>query len=396
MKRIISIIFLLFFYHCCFSQKTHSDSIVYVKEYVTAKILSVYIPDYLAKNKNETKKRNRYNLIKTQLETNSLVSPLPFDTLVSLLGNDFLNTKDEFVNVVRQIKTDSFDSVITKIFAINVLKFSNANTLHDKLSSEIIDYNKNVNIEQEANRDSGKDTTPKNDTNLNNFSFKLDLLNIIIISLFFLIILSFIFLIRINNRLTRHRVEIEDLKSSGKSNMIPNYQGVPSDIRLLKDRVTELEKNQKQLENTISQNDLINKKPQQQYTEPNYRTLQPEDRNISDQQNITKQETTIFYMTSPIGELFYSNSKSMDYRKGFAMYKFYLQSNKNESLFDFISDDETIKMIRNNEMGVIRPACKMENDPTQNTTKVITTERGIARLEGDNWKIIKKAIIKFE
>ena len=47
-------------------------------------------------------------------------------------------------------------------------------------------------------------------------------------------------------------------------------------------------------------------------------------------------------------------------------------------------------------MGVIRPACKMENDPTQNTSKVITTEKGIARLEGDNWKIIKKATIKFE
>ena len=102
-------------------------------------------------------------------------------------------------------------------------------------------------------------------------------------------------------------------------------------------------------------------------------------------------------MGTPYNDLFLSNSKQEEYRKGYAMYRFQpLANRRDEALFEFISDEETLKLIRNNNLDVVRTACKMMGNAGPDTKYVRTTEKGQARLDGDNWKITKKASIKFE
>jgi uncharacterized protein YoxC len=104
----------------------------------------------------------------------------------------------------------------------------------------------------------------------------------------------------------------------------------------------------------------------------------------------------VFYMGSPIDNYFSIKSKSFNYVPGQAVYKFVQREGLNNAEFEFLSDSETVKFVREDWMHIINPACKKLNQASKNTNSIITTQRGKAIYDNERWVIIDKATIKFE
>ena len=122
----------------------------------------------------------------------------------------------------------------------------------------------------------------------------------------------------------------------------------------------------------------------------------PNNRVILKQQIIQENKQPVkFYMGMPDGPVFPGYSKSPIYKTGISMFEF-TEAGGNTAKFRMISDAETIKFIKNTFIDNIKPACIINNLPNTDTTKIDTTDFGIAVFEGDNWKIEKQATIKFE
>jgi hypothetical protein len=103
-----------------------------------------------------------------------------------------------------------------------------------------------------------------------------------------------------------------------------------------------------------------------------------------------------FYMGVPVENYFSINSKSYDYNPALQPYRFFQKNGFDEAQFEVISDPETIKFVRSDLMYIFNPACKMLNNATSSTNSVVTVQKGKAIYDNEKYKIIDKAVIRFE
>lgn len=118
----------------------------------------------------------------------------------------------------------------------------------------------------------------------------------------------------------------------------------------------------------------------------------------SPQENFVKKEKRnnieIFYMTYPVGNYFPITAKS-DTRDN-TIYKFKVRPNKMEADFEVHTGGAPIQDLVNMVQTYIKPACDEENMPSTQVKTIVTSQAGLAVLEGDKWIIKKKALIRYE
>ena len=102
----------------------------------------------------------------------------------------------------------------------------------------------------------------------------------------------------------------------------------------------------------------------------------------------------VFYMTFPVGNYFPISAKS-DSREN-TIYKFKVRPNKTEADFEVHTAGAPIQDLIGLAQTYIKPACDEENMPSQQTKNIVTSQAGLAVLEGDKWIIKKKALIRYE
>jgi hypothetical protein len=214
----------------------------------------------------------------------------------------------------------------------------------------------------------------------NYISISVDLLILV------LIIAAFI---KLNTRLSRQRNEIEKIKD----NLLSSAQNRTNSSHNTDDRYSHsINLLKKEMSEITAEFSRIKQPADKKSTKDTYQQKAEVDRNVV----VFNEASKEFFMGVPYENSFTVNSKSETYLLGKAMYKFLIGNTQSEADFEFISDSETIKYIQNNNLEIVRPACVLENSPTQNTIKVVTVKKGKARFQEDKWVIIEKAKIRFE
>ena len=107
-----------------------------------------------------------------------------------------------------------------------------------------------------------------------------------------------------------------------------------------------------------------------------------------------KRSIEIFYMTYPVNNYF-SNSARSDSREN-TIYKFKVRPNKTEADFEVHTAGAPIQDLISMVQTYIKPACDEENMPSPQVRTIVTSQAGLAVLEGDKWIIKKKALIRYE
>lgn len=426
MKKIILLIAFIGLIHECFAQITEI-TVDSVRNYAIAKIVNVFLESYFKNNKTNKKsdtaaynaKLNDYNSnIKRLFDANSITKPMSVDLLSGLLTKNFNPTKEKFVDRAKTVKIamnkpapEMASQLIEGIYKKSNIDFEAevTNLKNDLIQDVAAFFETKI---KEASNDTKPSTSPaiariapppidtayianaiENQLVLMDspLKFHLNFWNLLSpITICMALVLFFYF--KSNNRLTRHREEIQALKD--RPIATNDNKGLNYSENL---RISQLENKITQLDSIVTQLKTANlakdKKSAFTQIENNERHS---NNNSPIVQNVSRLDNSAFYMSTPIEDFFSITSKSDEYKKGATMYKFFPNGNMTEAKFEFISDEETIKYIKNNFLEVVRPACKFENSPSANTRTVETIEKGVARLEGNNWKIVEKARIKFE
>ncbi len=376
MKTLITIFGLCILGFGAFAAPSHADS-SRARDYVSARIVAAYLASTAAKG--DAAQKEAFTNIAPALANCGIDAPPSLAQQDSLTSPRFKAVVGAFLAAAQHANAEGLFVVAPELTASDTVK-----KIHAALSDEIKSYY------AEHNSAEAKVKPMEGGFFRDNTEILFFVLAIAVILLGIVLSLR---IRELNKRLNRQRKDIEELKSTGSNRT--GHEGVPqgltSDIRTLKDKVNALERTVADLDKRADVRD--NRKPNQATAPPRPEPAMeaavptpppPTDRNV-------------FYMGTPYNDLFLSNSKQEEYRKGYAMYRFQpLANRRDEALFEFISDEETLKLIRNNNLDVVRTACKMMGNAGPDTKYVRTTEKGQARLDGDNWKITKKASIKFE
>ncbi len=416
MKKIIGLVSLVLIFNFCFGQSKEIKTISF-RDYMVTKMVYLYLNKYTTSPKpNNIKQsdfdidKNNYTLIKNKLVANSFNNPVSIDSLSSILiVNNYKSTNISFIPEVKKILSDTSGNFINEIYKIdcNITKDENVKNekenfikeLHTILNS-ISKISNSASTNKpgiETNENADTDDKKQNSNEMQgfwNFSINIEFILIVIDSIFIIILFIIIIILRtkLDERIKKRKESIEALeKLIGNGSQNSNSKSENSELRIIKNNIQLLENKIRYLESNFS--DLKNQSQSQPHSKDNITIIYNENKKEHTKQQI---EEVVFYMKSPKDKIFNINSKSDVYKPGFFFYKFTLCQNQKEAHFEFISDENTISVIKGNNIDVVESGCNMETQPTQNITKVKTTKKGFAKLENDNWKILEKANIKFE
>lgn len=189
-------------------------------------------------------------------------------------------------------------------------------------------------------------------------------------------------------KLIRHRHEIESLKTRFSAHLT-QVAGQPG-VNEIKKQVEMLVANHPKWESSEEEiNALLGR----------LETLEAAGREAAPPQaNTYKKEkrppTETFYMTFPVGNYFPITAKSET--RDNTIYKFRVRPNKTEADFEVHTAGAPMQELIGMVQTYIKPACDEENMPSAQVRTIVTTQAGLAALEGDKWIIKKKALIRYE
>ena len=104
----------------------------------------------------------------------------------------------------------------------------------------------------------------------------------------------------------------------------------------------------------------------------------------------------IFYLSTPNEDgSFNEKSAQSTYKEGASIYKFTKLSSINAE-FQIAENESSVKLALQYPDKNIDRVCEANNAFNPNANRIVTIESGRALLEGDRWKLTKKAQIKYE
>ena len=177
----------------------------------------------------------------------------------------------------------------------------------------------------------------------------------------------------LNKRIDRRKEEFTNMKINDSSLDSTQYdskiKSLSSDISQLRLTIYELEKFIKtgNQSNNFNSNNTIDSKPP-----------------------VLKND---YYFNKPF-EDYFDNTYISDSPTN-TIYKFF-KVNQNNAEFEIHTLSTSISDIITNRQTSIIPACDEKNSPPLNVSTIITVTKGQAKLDGNKWKITKKALIKYE
>lgn len=402
-KYLLILIILISFTQKSFGQETDLK-IINARDYATARVVYVYLNEYFlnpnsAHNDAYDVKKLNFNLIKNLFEKNTIDYPVSIDSVSSILSSFGFNNLDTlFVRKVKIIAIDKSkpdseiaNSLVESIYAVNfnITSAMNANVMKYVLKKEIENYFY---------------SPPSKASQVNNIQLpkpvqlevksKPDFTNLgiitcsVIASATICIVLIYLLYHRL---LSRKNIQLPIRKYQSDDN---------KQIVILITKIKELEFSLKEVQNKV--HEFINTKQQQ--TAPDIFDVKPKSKKNDSplinylNYDLKEKETGTFYLHSPFNDTFLNDTKSVSIKSGLFSYKFTLYEEKEKAYFELVCNAESLQMINSfrKKLELLQPACNIENLTSEFIVKIATVIPGIAKLDGENWKIIKKATIKFE
>ncbi len=188
----------------------------------------------------------------------------------------------------------------------------------------------------------------------------------------------------------RHREEIEALKTrfstfSSASAKRPTLEEVKKQVEMLVDNHAKWGDAQEDMNALIQRLENLEK------------DRQPTAAAGTAENPVRKEKKAVpetFFMSFPVGNYFPITAKS-DTREN-TIYRFRVRANKTEADFDVHTAGASVQEVIGMVQTYIKPACDEENMPSQQVKNIVTSQSGLAVLEGDKWIIKKKALIRYE
>jgi hypothetical protein len=390
------------------------NSLRNAKNYINSKVSAFVIEVKALSDKSNVK---NYEPIKPKLETVTIEKPLTYDELYKLLLPHFNRTLINFSGEYNKVdekslidKTPENGAIQLIESAYSILKekypteIGELSSKRDNLTKTVTGYFKqNVNVVE--TKDTSETTQAEVSPNssgeevlqnkMDKFQQKngfFDGFNGWILIAYVLLLIVFIYLFRLVmsaiNRVEKRKREIENLRESidfsGVKSVSTGFSA--SDIeRKIKgsDKIAELENEIRALKDKLSQMNIGSAIANTNQNSMQSRIVESASAN-----------NDVFYMSSPNNNYFPNTAKSNS--KENTVYMFQLTPSRNEAYFEVHTSGATAVEIAKRRESYIKPACDEENMPTLSTKAIITKQRGFAKLEGDKWNIITKAIVRYE
>jgi hypothetical protein len=103
----------------------------------------------------------------------------------------------------------------------------------------------------------------------------------------------------------------------------------------------------------------------------------------------------VFYLSTPNEDgSFNEKSAYTSYREGASIYKFTKTSSR-EAVFEIDESEMSANLALQYPDKNIDPVCEAQNAFDPKASRIVTVQGGKAELEGDRWKVKKKAVIKY-
>jgi len=407
-KKIKLLVCMLFIFGLANAQDSKEDFENAV-DYCACKIAYAYTNQYAKQKPNSNEGKSFEKTIKTKIYNCEISNPISNSELSELLSkNNFDTFSKEFIPVIN-IVLESFEDSLTKKEAINAIvdgfyenssfkniitTYPDINSIKNDLKTELDNSLNSFEVEKKQSTNNLKKKTETEwkseikrlENSINNeksilpkwlsvslilFSF---LLSIILIFLLFKIMSS------LNNRMDRHREELERLKLNN------NYSSVNSNNsqfeRTLNRKISDLNDAISKL-----QNDIGNLSP----------TQNPKAVSISkpiQRQEEKKQEILFAPAPDKDGSFNVSVVVSSENQSS-SFYKFTLLDSE-RAKFEFINSERAIRDAVSSYEMILKPVCTFKNALNQNARRITTTKEGIVIKQNDKWILDTKAEITYE
>ena len=397
-----------------FGQVTQ-EAISKSRDYINYKLTNYCIEKFV-NSPDGQKNRIVYDSIKTHLTTKTLADASNYNTLSAQLSNRFDKVKikvSENINkldlgeLVNKSPEESASIIISKSLDVYKNQYGTKFPIDDEamksnLEKEILEFLKkavppvvapsttpNVSIDSPANKtvDGIQNEMKSNEKGFFSFSH-LNFWNLLTLFLIIgVLIFCLIQMSNIHDRIDRRKKIADDDTTPNRFTQHDSYSKnvTKSDVERFiqnSDKISELNDAISKLQNRISILEYSSTIPsqviQKQQPTETYQTSADE----------------VFYMMKPVDDYFPNSNKS--YQKNDTVYRFTVNSNKTEALFEIHTGGAPVNDIAKRNEAYIKPACEEENMPGSPVNNIITKRKGVASLEGDKWIIKSKAIIRYE
>lgn len=388
------------------------ESINKSRDYINFKLTNYCIEKFVNTSEGQ-KSKIVYDSIKVNLTTKSLADTSNYNTLSAELANRFDKVniklserinKLDFGDLLNKSLEESTNIIIKRTFNVYKTQYGTKFPLDDalmesNLEKEILEFLKktvppianstkpNISTDSTTNRAGNEIENNNKISETGFFSFSnLNFWNLLSLILAIGILIFCIFQIsKIHKRIGRRKKITDD---DNKPNGFPTYDTFSmtsrgdidkfllnsSKISVINSQILELQRRLSLLENS-----------------DNTRSLQVPIISVLETKPIGEE---IFYMMKPVDDYFPNSNKSN--QKNDTVYKFTVESNKTEALFEIHTGGAPVNDIAVRNETYIKPACEEENMPGNPVNSIITKRKGTVSLEGDKWVIKSKAIIRYE
>jgi hypothetical protein len=389
--------------------QTHQDSIdTYneLNEWAVVKLTIAYIEDlrgFSKTNNPDSKEYRTYLKLIENYPDNSI--DVNLDTVGSILTNgDWSKVKAQVFDKYRKDLVDSidnynFDSVDlfykglkSNIKSQNILKEIQKKYSESLSPHEISEVNNDLKVKTAQKSDTISDyrNKQKNSRGTGNNTFIYIIGGVLLLS----IVINLILILknkdlgknkkRLENKLKTKREENDKLKFElqkcfGGNRRSP--EGSSSELQKLK-----IENNK--LKGELSELKKVDYKKTPKKSDESISTTVEFDTPSQDHVN------KIIYLTSPFQDSTFADEDSSDVKTQNTIYQVDFDAQTNLGILSLIQDADYSKAL-NSPDSYLETACIYDNEYTHNATSVKVTEKGKIRLEGEDWKVIKKVRIKF-
>jgi hypothetical protein len=392
------------------AQSSDENEEVYdqLKEWAVAKLTIAYMEDLYLFTPDEKGDRGSEREYKTykKLHTDYTIfkEDINLDSISELLKKGAWSgaSKDQFLKYKNELLNSGYNNFRNIIYVPSgtyeglPIKKSN----REKAIDLIIDYfislsqkNEETTItevgdnatEESKNNETPIQTTPTTTKNETLFSLVLK------IFIGFLLVISFFFNYKLNEKIKRIRKERDRSKSSRKKNLYILTQtqqelfSKNNEIENLKGRLVKIEDPDR-----ISDNYSSNSPSNERIPE-----ILPEIISEIIELEVSKQHLTeIIYLSSPFQNLTFANEDASKEKTLNSLYLVEFDKHMQTGELSVMVDADLSRAL-NSPDSYLETACTYDNEYFNNARAIQVTEKGEIKLDGDDWNVTKKVKIKF-
>ncbi len=100
-----------------------------------------------------------------------------------------------------------------------------------------------------------------------------------------------------------------------------------------------------------------------------------------------------YYLTAPSADGIFQNASEQEHSG--SIYQLTTTDGTNGS-YIMLSTPDAIAMAMISVSQFVKPACRIDGSTQRQARSIVTLEEGVAQREGDGWRVVKKATVRFD